>query len=114
VIWLGLTADSNGLLGHHYSQQRAVTPDPESLNSNKNGTKLPLLSVEGFHTQMDQMDGQHCPLIKYQAFFSRAEKPSDDINSRLFLMKKKGLKHLSPDHGGHGLNPWWDRTECTN
>jgi hypothetical protein len=49
---------------------------------------------------MDQMDGQHCPLIKYQAFLSRVERPSDDINSRLFLMNKKGLKHLSPDHGG--------------
>jgi hypothetical protein len=49
---------------------------------------------------MDQMNEQHCPLIKYQAFFSRVEKPSDDTNSRLFLMNKQGLKHLSPDHGG--------------
>ncbi len=27
------SADSNGLLEHHYCQQRAVTPDPESLNT---------------------------------------------------------------------------------
>ncbi len=34
-------------------QRRAVSPDPESLNSNKKGAKLPLLSAEGCHTQMD-------------------------------------------------------------
>jgi hypothetical protein len=41
---------SNGHLMYHYSQQRAVTPDPESSNSNKKGAKLPLLSAEGCHT----------------------------------------------------------------
>jgi hypothetical protein len=30
-----------------------------------------------------------------QGVFSRMEKPSDDINSRLFLMNKKGLKNSS-------------------
>jgi hypothetical protein len=33
---------------HHYFQQRAVTPYPESLNSNKKDAKLPLLSAEGW------------------------------------------------------------------
>jgi hypothetical protein len=49
-----------------YCQQRAVTPDPESLNSNKKGAKLSLLSAEGCHTRLD---GQHCPLITYQGVF---------------------------------------------
>ncbi len=43
---------------------------------------------KGCHTQKD---GQHCPLIMYQSVFSRVEKPSDDVNNRLFLMNKKGL-----------------------
>ncbi len=90
--WSGLVwqpfADSNGLLAHHYCQQRAVTSDPKSLNSNKKGAKLPLLSSEGCHTQRD---GQHCPLITYQGVFLRGEKPCNDINSQLFLMNKKGL-----------------------
>jgi hypothetical protein len=73
---------------HHYCQQRAVTPGPESLNANKKDAKLPLLSAEGCNTQLD---GQHCPLITYQVVFSRGEKPSDDINRGLFLMNKKGL-----------------------
>ncbi len=60
------SADSNGLLAHHYCQQRAVTPNPESLNSNKKAAKLPLLSAEGCHTQLN---GQHCPLITYQGVF---------------------------------------------
>ena len=60
------SADSNGLLAHHFIQQRAVTPDQESLNSNKKGAKLPLVSAEGWHTWLD---GQHCPLKTYQGFF---------------------------------------------
>ncbi len=60
------SADSNHLLGHYYCQQRAVTPYPESLNSNKKGGKLPLLSAEGCHTRLD---GQHCPLITYKGVF---------------------------------------------
>ncbi len=61
--WVWQTsADSNGLLVHHYCQQRAVTPDPENLNSNKKGAKLPLLSAKGCHTRLE---GQHCPLITY-------------------------------------------------
>ena len=93
------SADSDGLLAHHYCQQWAVTPDPESLNSNKKGSQTAITICRGLscHTRLD---GQHCPLIIYQGVFSRVEKPSDDINSRLFLMNKKGLKHLSPDHGG--------------
>jgi hypothetical protein len=54
--------------------QRAVTPDLENLSSNKKVNKLPLLSAKGV--------------------FSRVKKPSDDINSRLFFMNKKGLKLL--------------------
>ena len=57
------SADSNGLLAHHYWQQRAVTPGPESLNSNKKAAKRTLLSAEGCRTRLD---GQHCPLITYQ------------------------------------------------
>jgi hypothetical protein len=30
-------------------------------------------------------------MITYQGVFSRVEKPSDDINSPLFLMNKKGM-----------------------
>ncbi len=60
------SADSNGLLAQNFIQQRAVTPDPESLNSNKKGTKLPFLSAEGCHTLLE---GQHCPLITYQGVF---------------------------------------------
>jgi hypothetical protein len=67
-----------------YCQQRAVKTDPESLNSNKKGAKLPLLSAEGCHTRLDGQDAKGA--------FSRVEKPSDDLNSRLFLMNKKGLK----------------------
>ncbi len=44
----------------------AVSPDPESSNSNKKGAKLPLLSADGCHTQLE---GQHCPLIRYQGVF---------------------------------------------
>ncbi len=60
------SADSNGRLAHHYYQQRAVTPDPESLNSYKTGAKLSLLSAEGCHIPLD---GRHCPLITYQGVF---------------------------------------------
>ncbi len=61
------------------------------LDSNEKVAKLPLLSAEGCHTPQD---GQHCPLITYQGAFSRVEKSSDDINSHLFLMNKKGLNPL--------------------
>jgi hypothetical protein len=37
---------------------KGLTPHPESLNSNKKGAKLSLLSTEGCHTLLD---GQHCP-----------------------------------------------------
>jgi hypothetical protein len=70
------SADSNGHLAHYHCRSRAATPGPES--SNKKGAKLPLPSAEGFHTQLE---GQHCPLIT--AYFSRVEKPSDEISSRL-------------------------------
>jgi hypothetical protein len=46
--------------------------------------KLPLLSAA-------LLDGQYCSLITYQGVFSRVEKPSDDVNSSLFLMNKKEL-----------------------
>jgi hypothetical protein len=38
-----------------------------------------------------------------RAFFSRVEKHSDDINSRLFLMNKKGLSTLL---AAGGIEPW--------
>ncbi len=80
----------DNLLGHHYCQQRDVRPNSkESLNSNKQGAKLPLLSAEGCHTRLD---GQHFP----QGVYSRVEKPSNDINSCLVLMNTKGLnKHIN-------------------
>jgi hypothetical protein len=37
-----------------------------------------------------RLDGQHCPLRTHHGAFSMAEKPSEDINSRLFLKNKKG------------------------
>ncbi len=67
------SADSNVRLEHHYCQQRAVKPDPESSNSYKKGAKLPLLSADRCHTRLE---GQcACPLITYQAFFSRWRNP---------------------------------------
>jgi hypothetical protein len=45
---------------------RELSPDLESLNANKNGTKLPLLSAEGCHTHLNE---QHCSLITYQGVF---------------------------------------------
>ncbi len=46
------------------------------------------ISAEGCPTQLA---GQHCSLITYEAFFSRVEKSSEDINNSLFFMSKKGL-----------------------
>jgi len=57
------SADSNGFLAHHYCQQRAVTPYPESLNSKKKGAKLPLLSAESCNTLLD---GHHCTQVSYK------------------------------------------------
>jgi len=34
-----------GLLAHHNCQQKAVTPNPERLNSNKKGAELPLHTI---------------------------------------------------------------------
>jgi hypothetical protein len=63
----------------------SAAPDPESLNSNKKGAKLQLLSrPTGW------------AVLPYQYVFFKVEKRSDDISSRLFLMNKKGLNiHLS-------------------
>ncbi len=70
VEWSGCvwkpSANSNGLLTHLNCQQRAIIIGPESLNSNKKGAKLSLLSAEVGHTRLD---GQHCPLITYQGVF---------------------------------------------
>jgi hypothetical protein len=74
-------------LAHHYIQQRAVTPDPESLNSNKKGAKLPFLSAEG--CGLSHPNGGAA--LPSDNIFSRVEKPSDDTNSHLFLMNKKGF-----------------------
>jgi hypothetical protein len=70
-------------------------------------SKQPLLSAEVCHTRhrkfkfnkvsqtaiticTDWMAALLCKnMIRH--FFSRAEKPSEDINSRLFFMNKKGL-----------------------
>jgi hypothetical protein len=43
--------------------------------------------------------------IALRAFFSRVEKLSDDINSRLFLMNKKGLMQLPCVAGSGGHHP---------
>jgi len=55
----------------------------------KKGAKQPLLSTEGCHTQVD---GHRCPLRTYLGIFLRVWRPSEDINSHLFLMNKKRLK----------------------
>jgi hypothetical protein len=47
--------------------------------------------AEGFHTRLD---GQHFHWEHITAFFSRAEKPSEDTISRLFLINMKGLRIL--------------------
>ncbi len=94
--------DRNGHLAHIYS--------------NLKPTKQPLLSAEGCHARpskfkfkkigpnghyyisaegcqirLDAVDGQHCPLRTYHGVFLGAEEPSKDINSRLYLMKRKGF-----------------------
>jgi hypothetical protein len=43
-----------------------------------------------------RLDGQHSPLRTYKGAFSRAEKPSEDIKWRLFLMNIKGLTFTKP------------------
>ncbi len=59
---------------------------PSKLKILKKCAKRSLLSAKGCHIQLD---GQKCPLRTYRAgFFQRAEKPSEDINSRLFRVKK--------------------------
>ncbi len=62
-----LFADSNGRWAHHYCQQRAVTPNPESLNSNKKGAKLSLLFAEG--CQSHPTGRAAFPSDKYQGIF---------------------------------------------
>jgi len=61
----------------------------EQVQILKKYAERPLLSAEGCHTWL------HISSIALwehiTAFFSRAEKPSKDIYSRLFLMDKKGL-----------------------
>jgi|688.fasta_scaffold1947461_2 hypothetical protein len=42
-----------------------------------------------------QLDGQHCPLRTYHDIFFEGGETSEDINSLLFLMKKKGLINVS-------------------
>ncbi len=64
-----------------------------------------------------------CPLITYQGVLWRVEKPSDDINSCLFLMNKKGLiKIHSTLFSRTGLGQFsnfpvhctrWDKVHCT-
>ncbi len=71
--------------------ERAVTPDLESLNSNKKGAKLPLLSSRGLSrlTGWAALPSDNIPVSGL--FLSRVEKPSDAINSHLFLMNKNKL-----------------------
>jgi hypothetical protein len=75
----------------HNNLQQAVTPEPAS-SKKKKCAKWPLLSAEGCHTPLDR---QHCPLRTNHGVFSRAEKPSEYINSRLFLMFEKGFMYFS-------------------
>ncbi len=70
------------------SQQRAVTPGPENLNSNKRAPNC------HYYLQRDVTPDCMDSLALWRhigAYFSRVEKPSDDKNSRLFLMNKKGF-----------------------
>jgi hypothetical protein len=62
----------------------------------KKCAKLPLLSAEGCHSSpynSAEYCSLHYPLrIYHRVFFSSEEKSSEDINSHLFLMNKKGLR----------------------
>jgi hypothetical protein len=68
---------------------------PSKYKFKKMCDKRPLLSVKGCHTELD---GQHCPLRPYHGIFFKGGKPSEDMNSHLFLMNKKGLSVLDPLH----------------
>jgi hypothetical protein len=68
---------------------RAVTPNPESSNSNK---RTPNCHYYLQRAVASNWKGSIALWKHIRAFFSRVEKPSDDINNRLFLMNKKGLK----------------------
>ncbi len=74
-------------------QQRAVTPDPGSSNSFKKMHKTPITIYKGLShpTGWAALPSENIS----RWFFSSMEKPSEDINSRLFLMNKKGLKKLN-------------------
>jgi hypothetical protein len=70
---------------------RGLSHPTQEVQIKKKCAILPLLSAEDCHIQLD---GQHCRLRTYPGIFSRVEKPSEDINNRLFLMNKKGLRIL--------------------
>ncbi len=76
---------SNG----HYYLQRAFTPDPASSNFKK-VRQTAITIFKGL-----PHPGQHCPLRTYQGFFFKGRETSEDINSRLLLMNKKGF-HRNP------------------
>ncbi len=85
------SADSNGRLVLHYRQQRAITLNPQSWNFKQKGRQTAITICRGLSHRTGRAA---LPSHKISGFFSRVEKPFDDINSHLFLMNKKGLIHL--------------------
>ncbi len=79
----------------HYCLKLAVTLDPASTKSNKCATNGHCYLQRA--VTLDWMDS--IALWEHSTtFFSRAEKPSEDMYSHLFLMNKKGLSVLDPLH----------------
>ncbi len=70
----------------------AVTPCPGSSNLKKSPLNCNYYLQKAV---IPDWIGSICPLRTYHSFFSRAEKPSENINTHLFLMNKKGLRNLS-------------------
>jgi hypothetical protein len=87
-------ADSNDRLMHFFKILSAQTdiivcsghPHPIQILKKVRQTAITIC------TGLVNPDGQYIPLWIYHGFFSRAEKPSEDITRRLFLMNMKGLK----------------------
>jgi hypothetical protein len=74
----------------HYYLQRAVTPDPWQVQIFKKVRQTAITFLQMAVTP--DWIGSIALWEHITAFFSRAKKPSEDINSRLFLVNMEGLK----------------------
>jgi hypothetical protein len=68
--------------------QQAVTRDIASSDS-KTVCQTAITICRGLS---HRLDGNHRPMRTYLGIFPRTEKPSEEINSCLFLLNKKGLR----------------------